>query len=152
TLSFAGGDEVFAGQPVKYRYEDDIFSGEKRSDLLVVPALSVRVAPEVAILPAAATTTLSAASQPSEKPAARSGQRSTRAKPQPSEPAAGPARVRPARQPGAKTAAPPASPAEPPATGREIRVTVTNDTRAAVEAVVKLRVPDGWIADPADQM
>ena len=46
-------EEVIDGLPVQYRYEGDIFSGEKRSDLLVVPALSVRVSPEVAIVPAA---------------------------------------------------------------------------------------------------
>ena len=53
----AGGgsavEEVIDGLPVQYRYQGDIFSGEKRSDLLVVPALSVRVSPEVAIVPAA---------------------------------------------------------------------------------------------------
>ena len=43
-------EEVIGGLPVQYRY-GDIFSGEKRSELLVVPALSVRVSPEVAIMP-----------------------------------------------------------------------------------------------------
>ncbi len=43
TLVFAGGDEVISGLPVQYRYQGDIFSGEKRTELLVVPALSVRV-------------------------------------------------------------------------------------------------------------
>ena len=52
TLTFAGGDEVINGLPVQYRYQGDMFSGEKRSDLLVVPALSVRVSPEIVILPA----------------------------------------------------------------------------------------------------
>jgi hypothetical protein len=37
--------------PVQYRYEGNIFSGEKRTELLVVPAVSVRVSPEVAIIP-----------------------------------------------------------------------------------------------------
>ncbi len=60
TLTFPGGEEVTADLPVSYRYEGDIFSGEKRSDLLVVPALSVRVSPEIAIIPAAS---LHAASQ-----------------------------------------------------------------------------------------
>ncbi|HET6960725.1 MAG TPA: PIG-L family deacetylase, partial [Vicinamibacterales bacterium] len=59
TLGFPGAsggpaiEEVFAALPVQYRYNGDIFSGEKRSELLVVPALSVRVSPEVAIIPAA---------------------------------------------------------------------------------------------------
>ena len=51
TLSLPGGEEVIQGLPVVHRYEGDIFSGEKRSDLLVVPAFSVRVTPEVAIVP-----------------------------------------------------------------------------------------------------
>jgi hypothetical protein len=55
TLTFAGAaEEVIGGQPVQYRYEGNIFSGEKRSELLVVPALSVRVSPEIAIVPASA--------------------------------------------------------------------------------------------------
>jgi hypothetical protein len=59
TLGFPGGpggpavEEVFGAVPVQYRYSGDIFSGEKRSELLIVPALSVRVSPEVAIIPAA---------------------------------------------------------------------------------------------------
>ena len=52
-LTFPGGDEIVEDLPVHYRYEGDIFSGEKRSDLLVVPAFSVRVSPEIAIIPAA---------------------------------------------------------------------------------------------------
>ena len=42
---------MFDGLPVQFRYEGNIFSGEKRAELLVVPALSVRVSPEVAIVP-----------------------------------------------------------------------------------------------------
>jgi len=67
TLGFpgvAGGpaiEEVFGAVPVQYRYSGDIFSGEKRSDLLVVPALSVRVSPEVAIIPASSLRQASAA-------------------------------------------------------------------------------------------
>ena len=37
--------------PIQYRYEGRIFSGEKRTELLVVPALSVRVTPDIAIVP-----------------------------------------------------------------------------------------------------
>ena len=52
TLGFgADSGDVFVGQPVQYRYEGNIFSGEKRAELLVVPALSVRVSPDVAIVP-----------------------------------------------------------------------------------------------------
>ena len=55
TLAFPGygaDDDVVEGLPVQYRYEGNIFSGEKRTDLLVVPAFSVRVSPEIAIIPA----------------------------------------------------------------------------------------------------
>jgi LmbE family N-acetylglucosaminyl deacetylase len=40
--------------PVQYRYEGNIFSGEKRMELTVVPALSVRSTPEIVIVPTAA--------------------------------------------------------------------------------------------------
>lgn len=53
TLAMPGGEEVIDGLPVQHRYEGDIFSGEKRTELLVVPAFSVRMSPQVAIIPAA---------------------------------------------------------------------------------------------------
>jgi hypothetical protein len=55
-LAMPGGEEVISGLPVQYRYEGNIFSGEKRMHLLVAPAASVRSSPEVAIIPAAQTT------------------------------------------------------------------------------------------------
>jgi LmbE family N-acetylglucosaminyl deacetylase len=51
TLSVNGAD-VIENLPVQHRYEGNIFSGEKRTELLVVPAFSVRVSPQVAIVPA----------------------------------------------------------------------------------------------------
>jgi hypothetical protein len=66
TLALAGED-VIVGLPVEHRYEGDIFSGEKRTELLVVPALSVRVSPQVAIVPAS-----SIRSAPAGRPAATS--------------------------------------------------------------------------------
>jgi LmbE family N-acetylglucosaminyl deacetylase len=54
TMTLPGGAELIDGVPVVHRYEGDIFSGEKRTELLVVPALSVRVSPDVAIVPAEA--------------------------------------------------------------------------------------------------
>jgi len=52
TFAVAGGaEEIVDALPVQYRYEGNIFSGEKRTELLVVPALSVRVSPEVVIIP-----------------------------------------------------------------------------------------------------
>jgi hypothetical protein len=93
SLAFAGSpEEVFGGLPVQYRYEGNIFSGEKRSGLLVVPALSMRVAPEVSVLPAAAVKA-----------------------------------------------------------GREVRVSVVNDSNGAVETSVALNVPSGWTVVPAEQ-
>jgi LmbE family N-acetylglucosaminyl deacetylase len=50
-FSVAGGASVRVEQPVQHRYEGSIFSGEKRTELLVVPALSVRVSPEIAVVP-----------------------------------------------------------------------------------------------------
>ena len=64
TLGFptrAGSEEVFDGLPLQYRYEGNIFSGEKRMDLLVVPAYSVAISPEIAMIPAASVRVASAA-------------------------------------------------------------------------------------------
>lgn len=47
------GTTVSIERPVEYRYEGDIFSGEKRMEIQVVPALAVKVAPEIAIIPSA---------------------------------------------------------------------------------------------------
>ena len=38
---------------MQYRYEGNIFSGEKRMELQVVPRLSVSLTPDIAILPPA---------------------------------------------------------------------------------------------------
>ena len=35
--------------------------------------------------------------------------------------------------------------------GREVRVTVVNDSKGAAESVVKVELPDGWTSTPADQ-
>ena len=45
-----GGLEVTLDRPVVYRYEGNIFSGEKRMELEVVPAVGVSVSPEIAIV------------------------------------------------------------------------------------------------------
>lgn len=52
-LVFRGGHDarIRIEQPIQHRYEGSIFSGEKRTELLVVPALSVRVSPEIAVVP-----------------------------------------------------------------------------------------------------
>jgi LmbE family N-acetylglucosaminyl deacetylase len=53
TLGYPTGDEVVDGLPVQYRYEGNIFSGEKRMDLLVAPAFSVKISPDVVVIPLA---------------------------------------------------------------------------------------------------
>src|SRR5581483_5801185 len=134
TLTFAGTEEVFDTVPVRHRYEGNIFSGEKRTELLVVPPLSVRVSPQIAIVPAASIRSA---------PARPTGTRG-----------AAPSARRPAvaqgRQ-GGPAARPPASAGAPPAATRELQVTVVNDTPGAGDAIVKLNLPDGWSATPPQQ-
>jgi LmbE family N-acetylglucosaminyl deacetylase len=60
-LSVAGSD-VAVESSVEYRSGDDIVAGEKRMELKVVPPLSVRLAPEVAVVPLPAKVTTLAAS------------------------------------------------------------------------------------------
>lgn len=48
-----GGETVTITLPVQHRSEGNIFSGEKRAELHVVPALAVRVSPELVIVPLA---------------------------------------------------------------------------------------------------
>jgi GlcNAc-PI de-N-acetylase/NPCBM-associated, NEW3 domain of alpha-galactosidase len=51
-----GSVQVSKEVPVDYRYVKDIYFGDKRMDLNVVPAFSVKVTPTLAIIPAGATT------------------------------------------------------------------------------------------------
>jgi len=50
----AGDVEVTKELPVEFRYVKDLYFGDKRMELNVVPALSVRVTPELAVIPVAA--------------------------------------------------------------------------------------------------
>ena len=50
------GARVAVEQPVRYRYVDDIFSGEKRMELQVAPRFTVSMTPDIAIIPASAGT------------------------------------------------------------------------------------------------
>src|SRR5207247_4795936 len=75
TLAMPGGEEVIHGLPVEHRYEGNIFSGEKRTELLVVPAFSIRVTPQVAIVPAAAIRSAPAPTPPAARPTAGTGGR-----------------------------------------------------------------------------
>ncbi len=47
-----GGAEIVKEQAIQYRYSKDIFVGEKRMELNVVPALSVETTPATAVIPA----------------------------------------------------------------------------------------------------
>ena len=53
------GTPVSVDKPVEYRYEN-IVSGEKRMELEVVPALAVKLVPDIAIIPAAGGSTVQA--------------------------------------------------------------------------------------------
>jgi len=150
TMMFPNGEEVIDGLPVQYRYEGNIFSGEKRIEPLVVPAYSVRVEPETAIVPAdslrrAPQTTsarpATAKGKAAERPAATGGRQSAE---------------RPAATAGRRAAAAKTAPVQEPAatataSEREIRVTVTNDTTGAADSVVRLQAPEGWTLTPPEQ-
>jgi len=137
TLSF-GSDEVIDGLPVQYRYEGAMLSGEKRGELLVVPAMSVRVSPSIALVPLG----LGGTPAPAPTPTAARGGRAAAPAPAPAAPAQAGR--------GRGTAAPAARPA-PAGPEREIRVTVVNDTKAAADATVTLQLPEGWTAAPPAQ-
>jgi LmbE family N-acetylglucosaminyl deacetylase len=49
-IEFSSG-RVSIEQPIEYRYADDIFAGEKRTALIVVPQLAVEITPEIVIIP-----------------------------------------------------------------------------------------------------
>src|SRR5204863_6364059 len=50
----AGSADVTKAVPVQYRYVKDIYNGDKRMELNVVPAFSVRTTPSLAVIPASA--------------------------------------------------------------------------------------------------
>ena len=137
TFGFAGNEDVFGGLDVVHRYQGDIFGGEKRSELLVVPAASVRIAPEIAIIP-----TGSAGSTGSRgATGARGSTVATTQTARGDAPAAASGRGR-----GGAGPAP-----TPPQLSREIRVTVVNDLNSAAEGTVRLEMPRGWTAQPPVQ-
>jgi LmbE family N-acetylglucosaminyl deacetylase len=155
TLAFATGEEVFDALPVQYRYQEDVFSGEKRSDLIVVPAMSVRVTPEIAIVPASAPPPAPAPVSTSRttKPAAPSangGAAAPTATATTATATTGTAARRPAAAPRPATAAP-APPPPSPGVEREVRVTVVNDSKGEANASVALQLPEGWSATPSEQ-
>jgi len=142
-LTMPGGEEVISGLPVEHRYEGNIFSGEKRTELLVVPALSVRVTPQVAIVPASA---IRSAPPPTPTPAKAPTPAGGRGRGGAARPAA------PAKQPApARQSAPPPRDTSAPTADREIHVTVVNDTPGAIDSDVRLELPKGWVATPPQQ-
>jgi len=156
TLAMPGGEEVISGLPVEHRYEGNIFSGEKRTELLVVPALSVRVSPQIAIVPASAIRSAPATAAPPARPKGRAlpevtTQTPARGAQPPSGRAAQPpsGRGRPSGRPA--PAPPPREASDAPSADREIRVTVVNDTADAIDSTVHLEIPDGWTAAPPEQ-
>ncbi|HML16482.1 MAG TPA: NEW3 domain-containing protein, partial [Bryobacteraceae bacterium] len=50
----AGTVEVIKDVPVEFRYIKDVYFGDKRMELSVVPAFSVRITPPLAVIPASA--------------------------------------------------------------------------------------------------
>jgi len=54
-IEFASG-RVSIERPIQHRYADDIFAGEKRMTLQVVPRFAVEITPQIAIIPEAART------------------------------------------------------------------------------------------------
>jgi hypothetical protein len=51
----AGNVDLVLDRPIEYRYVKDLYFGDKRTELNVVPAFSVKVTPALAIVPAAAS-------------------------------------------------------------------------------------------------
>jgi len=87
-----GSVDVTKDVPIEFRYVKDVFLGDKRAELSVVPSFSLRVTPPLAVIPANA---------------------------------------------GAAAAA-----------TREVHVEVTNSTKTASDATVRLEAPAGWNVTP----
>lgn len=150
-----GDGEVLHALPVSFRYQGDIFGGEKRSDLLIVPALSVQATPEIAIIPS-----VPVAPPPAAVPTSTNGRGTAPAGGRGAAPASATGRgvaapagavARPAQGRGGRGPVTPPPPAPPQLASREVRATIVNDTKGASESVVHLEVPDGWTAAPAEQ-
>jgi hypothetical protein len=162
TFGFAGNEDVVGGLDVVHRYQGDIFGGEKRSEVLVVPAASVRVAPEIAIIPsssrgATATPTNTNGSNGSTSgpgsTAARGGTPATGATAgRGTTPASGATAGRGTATTNAAGRGRGATPvAASPQASREIRVSVVNDLKGAAEGTLHLVLPQGWSAQPLEQ-
>ncbi len=116
-FSIAGAD-VTVERPVEYRYSD-LFAGEKRMELQVVPPLAVAMTPTIAVIPTGVEVTSARAD------VVRAAGAGTRL--------AGPKRPEMGREGRTRT----------------IQVTVTNNQKGPVTASAALSLPAGWRAAPA---
>jgi len=116
-----GGADVNVERNVEFRYSD-LFAGEKRMELQVVPAFDVRMTPEVAVVPVAAV-----ARQITQKRAEMGAQAE--------------------KEERGVRAAPPAPVVR--AQPRTVTVTVANNMTGAVNATASIEAPAGWTVAPA---
>ena len=66
-----GGQRIAVSRGLEHRYEEDIFAGEKRTEIKVVPGLSVRVTPDIVVFPSPETRAQSPVGDDSGTPRAR---------------------------------------------------------------------------------
>jgi len=115
-----GGAEVNVERNVEFRYSD-LFAGEKRMELQVVPAFDVRMSPTIAVV-AAVKNEAEAEEEREMGEQAERAERGVRAAP---------------RRPVVR--------AQP----RTVTVTVKNNMTAAINATASVEAPAGWTVTPA---
>ena len=130
-MSISGAD-LTIDRTVEFRYSD-LFAGEKRMELQVVPAFDVRMTPAVAVIPAVPPTSTRRVSNGPGSPK-RSEMRREGGRPQ------------------AEREDEPATPKKPQMAreaARTIQVRVSNNQKGPATADAALRLPSGWRAVPA---
>ena len=160
TFGFTGKN-VFHGLPIHIRYEGSAIVGEKRSELLVVLAciLGARHSGDRGVLADAARGPGACATGdhdpgPGGVPTATAGRgvaAAGRGTPAPAGRGTPPAGRGAAAAGRGAPATPPPPPPPPPLVTREVRVTVANGLSGPSESVVRLELPEGWAAAPAQQ-
>ena len=120
SLTIAGAD-VRLDRNVEFRYSD-LFAGEKRMELQVVPPFGVRMTPAIAVVPTPVATRTATQKRAELDAQAEKEERGVRATP-----AAPVVRARP----------------------RTVTVTVTNNLVVAVSATASIEAPAGWTVVPA---
>jgi LmbE family N-acetylglucosaminyl deacetylase len=116
-----GGADVRVERNVEFRYSD-LFAGEKRMELQVVPPFDVRMTPEIAVVPIADVARPTAPKRTELQAQAEKEERGVRPTP-----AAPVVRARP----------------------RTVTVTVANNLVGAVNATASIEAPAGWTVAPA---